>query len=154
ERDHAGQRMVLLHYSAPQRAGLLHADPHPGNFRMLEDGRLGVVDFGACARLPGGTPEPLGVITRLAIDGDTEGLLGAMPAENCVRPGIKIDAQKVLDFLQPITEPLKTETFTFSRKWMRTIAAAVADPRREEAKVGLMLNLPPAYMLIHRVTLG
>ena len=109
ERDHAGQLMVLLHYSAPQRCGLLHADPHPGNFRILEDGRLGVVDFGAVARLPGGTPEPLGRITRLAINGDHDGLMAAMRAENFVRPGIKLEAEQVLDFLQPITEPLATE---------------------------------------------
>ena len=29
----AGSLLALLHYSAPARAGLLHADPHPGNFR-------------------------------------------------------------------------------------------------------------------------
>ena len=56
ERDRAGSLLALLHYSAPARAGLLHADPHPGNFRMLPDGRLGVVDFGAVARLPDGCP--------------------------------------------------------------------------------------------------
>lgn len=27
--------------------GLLHADPHPGNFMVLEGGRLGILDFGA-----------------------------------------------------------------------------------------------------------
>ena len=33
-----------------------HADPHPGNFRLLPDGRLGVLDFGAVARLPAVIP--------------------------------------------------------------------------------------------------
>jgi hypothetical protein len=37
---------------------------------------------------------------------------------------------------------------------MRTQAARIGDPRREEARVGRLLNLPPSYMLIHRVTLG
>ena len=37
------------------RSGLLHADPHPGNFKVLADGRLGVVDFGLVARMPDGT---------------------------------------------------------------------------------------------------
>ena len=44
---------------APARAGLLHADPHPGNFQLLPDGRLLVLDFGAVARLPAGLPRPL-----------------------------------------------------------------------------------------------
>jgi predicted unusual protein kinase regulating ubiquinone biosynthesis (AarF/ABC1/UbiB family) len=50
QRDLAGLRLATLHFSAPARAGLLHADPHPGNFRILPDGRLGVLDFGAVAR--------------------------------------------------------------------------------------------------------
>lgn len=31
--------------------GLYHADPHPGNILVLADGRIGLVDFGAVARL-------------------------------------------------------------------------------------------------------
>ncbi|MFO0605975.1 MAG: AarF/UbiB family protein [Polyangiales bacterium] len=28
------------------RGGVLHADPHPGNYRILPDGRFGILDFG------------------------------------------------------------------------------------------------------------
>jgi predicted unusual protein kinase regulating ubiquinone biosynthesis (AarF/ABC1/UbiB family) len=31
--------------------GLVHADPHPGNFILLEDGSLGVLDFGAIKQM-------------------------------------------------------------------------------------------------------
>lgn len=31
--------------------GLIHADPHPGNYIVLQDGRLGVLDFGATKQL-------------------------------------------------------------------------------------------------------
>jgi len=154
ERDHAGSLLALLHFSAPNRAGLLHADPHPGNFRILPDGRLGVVDFGAVARLPGGVPEPLGRLTRLAVDGDADGLLALMRDLGFVRPGIKVTADEVLRYLGPALDPLREPTFTFSREWLRGQAARIGDPRREEARVGRMLNLPPSYLLIHRVTLG
>ncbi|UQX89731.1 AarF/UbiB family protein [Jatrophihabitans telluris] len=154
QRDRAGELLALLHFSAPQRAGLLHADPHPGNFRLLSDGRLGVLDFGAVARLPNGTPEPLGRITRLVLDGDVEAVISAMQAENFIRPGIDIDAAKVMDYLRPILEPLAEPEFTFTREWMREQAARIGDPRNEAARVGRMLNLPPEYLLLHRVTLG
>src|SRR5690606_20953066 len=72
QRNRAGALLATLHFSAPPRCGLLHADPHPGNFRMLPDGRLGVVDFGAVARLPDGLPEPIGRLVRLALAGDAE----------------------------------------------------------------------------------
>ncbi|MCU1657245.1 MAG: putative ubiquinone chaperone [Pseudonocardiales bacterium] len=154
QRDHAGSLLALLHYSAPQRAGLLHADPHPGNFRMLPDGRLGVVDFGAVARLPGGTPEPLGRLTRLALDGDGDGVMREMREQGFIRHGIDVTARQVMDYLGPILEPLATPTFTFTREWMRAQANRLGDPRREEARVGRLFNLPPSYLLIHRVTLG
>src|SRR3954451_1676542 len=154
ERDHAGSLLALLHFSAPTRAGLLHADPHPGNFRIRPDGRLGVVDFGAVARLPGGVPEPLGRLTRLAVDGDADGLLTLMRDLGFVRAGIRITPEEVLRYLGPAVDPLAEPTFTFSRDWMRRQAARIGDPRREEARVGRMLNLPPSYLLIHRVTLG
>ena len=155
ERDRAGSLLSLLHFSAPTRAHLLHADPHPGNFRMLADGRLGVIDFGAVARLPNGSPEPIGRITRMALDGDTDGVVAAMYAENFIRPGITIsDPRSVLQYLLPILEPLQHETFTFTRDWMRKQATRIGDPRSEAARIGRQLNVPPAYLLIHRVTLG
>jgi predicted unusual protein kinase regulating ubiquinone biosynthesis (AarF/ABC1/UbiB family) len=58
QRDRAGYLLAVLHFSAPARAGLLHADPHPGNFRLLDDGRLGVIDFGAVRAAAGRAAGP------------------------------------------------------------------------------------------------
>lgn len=154
QRDRVGYLLALLHYSAPIRAEMLHADPHPGNFRLLADGRLGVIDFGAVARMPGGTPVPLGRMTRLALNRDTDGLMRELYEHNFIRPGVRIDPTQVLDYLRPILDPLTVEEFTFTRSWMRSQAARIGDLRSEEARVGRLLNLPPSYLLIHRVTIG
>jgi hypothetical protein len=37
---------------------------------------------------------------------------------------------------------------------MRSQAARIADPRSPAYQLGKRLNLPPAYLLIHRVTLS
>jgi predicted unusual protein kinase regulating ubiquinone biosynthesis (AarF/ABC1/UbiB family) len=153
-RDRAGLLMATLHFSAPERVGLLHADPHPGNFRMLPDGRLGVIDFGAVARLPGGHPEPIGRLTRLALAGDADGVLDGLREEGFVRPDTQVDAAAILDYLRPMLEPIAKPEFQFSRAWLRTEAARVASPRSPAFQLGKNLNLPPSYLLIHRVTLG
>jgi predicted unusual protein kinase regulating ubiquinone biosynthesis (AarF/ABC1/UbiB family) len=154
ERDAAGERLALLHFSAPARAGLLHADPHPGNFRIMADGRLGVLDFGAVARTPDGLPEQIGQLTRLALDGDAEGVLAGLRAEGFVKQDIEIDARAVLDYLLPILEPIAVEEFRFSRSWLRAEATRLANPRSAAYQLGRQLNLPPSYLLVHRVTLG
>src|SRR6201999_1083461 len=106
QRDRAGILLVRFLFSGPSRAGLLHADPHPGNFRLLDDGRLGVLDFGAVDRLPGGHPEPIGRLTRLALEGKADEVLDGLKAEGFVREGFEVDAQGVLDFLRPMLQPL------------------------------------------------
>jgi hypothetical protein len=37
---------------------------------------------------------------------------------------------------------------------MQEQAVRIGDPRTEASKLGRQLNLPPAYLLIHRVTVG
>jgi len=153
-RDAAAQRYIEFLLVGPGRAGLLHADPHPGNFRMLADGRLGVLDFGAVNRLPHGLPVEMGELLTLALAGDAEGALEGLRRQGFVKPSIDIDAEALLVFLEPFMEPLRTDTFTFTRAWLRSVALHVNDPRRPDFTLGLKLNLPPSYLLIHRVWLG
>lgn len=154
QRDRAGYLLALLHFGAPQRAHLLHADPHPGNFRLMPDGRLGLIDYGAVARMPHGTPRTLGALTRFTVDGDTRAMMALMRQENFVRHGAQVHPQEVFQYLRPILDPLAVPVFTFTREWMRSQAARMGDPRSAEARVGRSLNLPPDYLMIHRVTLG
>jgi predicted unusual protein kinase regulating ubiquinone biosynthesis (AarF/ABC1/UbiB family) len=154
ERNEAGRLMATLHFSAPARVGLLHADPHPGNFRILPDGRLGVIDFGAVARLPGGHPEPIGRLVRLALAGDAQAVVDGLRGEGFIKPDDEIDAEAVLQFLLPMIEPLAADEFRFTRAWLRAEAARLASPRSPAYQLSRKLNLPPSYLLIHRVTLG
>jgi len=153
-RDAAATRYLEFLLVGPQRAGLLHADPHPGNFRMLPDGRLGILDFGAVNRLPHGLPVAMGQLLTLALMGDAQGSLKGLRRQGFVKNSIDVDADELLAFIGPFMEPLRTDTFTFTRTWLRSMALHLHDPRRPDFMLGLKLNLPPAYLLIHRVWLG
>ncbi|MFD4759924.1 ABC1 kinase family protein [Streptomyces sp. NPDC058439] len=175
QRDRAGQLLARFLFSGPARTGLLHADPHPGNFRLLspddrtgevgETGvsdkageagqwRLGVLDFGTVDRLPGGLPQTIGDSLRLALADDAEAVYELLREEGFVKDSIDLDPDAVLDYLLPIIEPAQVEEFTFTRNWMRNQATRIADPRSPAHQLGKQLNLPPAYLLIHRVTLS
>ncbi|MEU5341917.1 MULTISPECIES: AarF/ABC1/UbiB kinase family protein [unclassified Streptomyces] len=173
QRDRAGQLLARFLFSGPSRTGLLHADPHPGNFRLLPDGsgdaedpegaegtsgkggwRLGVLDFGTVDRLPGGLPPTIGDSLRMTLDGDAEAVYDLLREEGFVKESIELDPDAVLDYLLPIIEPAQADEFTFTRGWMRSQAARIADPRSPAHQLGKQLNLPPAYLLIHRVTLS
>ena len=154
ERDPASRRYMEFLLVGPARAGLLHADPHPGNFRLLADGRLGVIDFGAVNRLPRGLPAAMGELVSAALGGHAAELEDGLRREGFIKPSMQIDPFALLEYLDPFIDPLRHERFTFSRAWLRGIAAHVHDVRRPEFLVGMKLNLPPSYLLIHRVWLG
>jgi predicted unusual protein kinase regulating ubiquinone biosynthesis (AarF/ABC1/UbiB family) len=153
-RDHAGRLIAEFHYASPPRADLLHADPHPGNFQLMPDGRLAVIDFGAVARLPGGSPLVLQLMTRLALRGESEQLMELLRSEGFVREGMRPDPDDVLAYLAPFAEPLLTERFQFSRRWLQGQAERVGDLRSPDFRTGRALNLPPQHLLVHRVTFG
>jgi predicted unusual protein kinase regulating ubiquinone biosynthesis (AarF/ABC1/UbiB family) len=154
ERNRAGLLYTRFLFSGPARAGLLHADPHPGNYRMTPDGRLGVLDYGLVARLSDGLPRPIGELLRRAVEGDHEAMLNGLREEGFVKPYIRIEPEEVYDYLAPFIEPARVERFHFDREWMRQQFARINDPRRPGYTIGLKLNLPPSYLLIHRVWLG
>ena len=153
DRDRAGILLTRFLFSGPARAGLLHADPHPGNFRLLADGRLGVLDFGAVDRLPDGLPPIFGRLLRIMHDPDPDvvEVERVLREDNFLRPGIAVDLEALRAFLAPMAEPSAVETFKFSREWMRMEAGRVTtDPNA--AGIARKFNLPPSYVLIHRVS--
>jgi len=153
-RNEVGRLLAEFHYSAPSRCGLLHADPHPGNFQLSADGRLIVLDFGSVARLPNGLPEVLEDMTAMALRGQSEQLMARLRDEGFVRPGMRLDPEDVLAYLAPFAEPLRTERFRFTRRWLRHQAERVGDFRGPEFRTSRALNLPAQHLLIHRVTFG
>ena len=160
ERDHYGELFVRFLFEGPRRTGMLHADPHPGNFRILPGddgrlGRLGVLDFGAVARLADGRlPTAMGRLMRIALDSDEESLVAGLRAEGFIKERIDVDPALVLRYLAPFVEPAAEERFTFTREWMREQFERVNDPRSETFTIATKLNLPTSYLLIHRTWLG
>jgi predicted unusual protein kinase regulating ubiquinone biosynthesis (AarF/ABC1/UbiB family) len=151
QRNRAGLLLVRFLFSGPARVGLLHADPHPGNFRLLDDGRLGVLDFGAVDRLPNGLPSFFGRLLRLTHeDTDIKVVERELRAHGFLRPGVSVDLEALRAYLAPLAEPSKVATFKFSREWLRNEAMRVTDLR--SSAVGRHINLPPTYVLIHRVS--
>jgi predicted unusual protein kinase regulating ubiquinone biosynthesis (AarF/ABC1/UbiB family) len=152
QRDLAGLMLVRFLFSGPARAGLLHADPHPGNFRLLDDGRLGVLDFGAVDHLPDGLPPFFGRLLRIMHDPDPDitTVEHELRTNGFLRPGITVDLEALRAFLAPMAEPSAVERFKFTREWMRDEAGRIADIR--SSSISRKFNLPPTYVLIHRVS--
>jgi hypothetical protein len=105
-------------------------------------------------RLPDGMPPAIGRLMGAALDGEADEVLDGLRDEGFVKASIDIDPDDLLEYLLPFVEPLRSEVFRFDRAWLQSLFRLVNDVKRPEWSVGLKVNLPPEYLLIHRVWLG
>ena len=154
ERDAAGALYQRFLVSGPERAGLLHTDPHPGNFLLLGDGSLGVLDFGSSLEMSGGMPATFGRLIRALLGDDADEVLRRLREERFVRPGVELEVDKLIDYLAPFSEPARHERFHFTRAWLAGEFGRVNDPRNPDFGVALKLDLPAEHLFTHRVWLG
>jgi predicted unusual protein kinase regulating ubiquinone biosynthesis (AarF/ABC1/UbiB family) len=152
-RDRAGLLLVRLLLSSPARAGRLHGDPHPGNFRLLPDGRLGVLDFGASEALADGWPARLGPLLRAGRDRDATELHRLAARAALLRPSA-VPPDALLALLDPYLEPLRTGSYRFTRAWMQEQTRRTSDLRSPAARTQRRLSIPPRHLLLQRVAAG
>lgn len=151
ERDLMGTRLFELTYDAPRRLEMMHGDAHPGNFMLLPEGKMGVLDFGAVAPLPGGIPVELGHVVRYAMEKDYDKLLPAMEKVGFIQRGEKVSAREVDDMLRQYVEPLEVDVFHYSRKWLQKMAARNMDLSVDQIKAARQMDIPARLAIPMRV---
>ncbi len=85
--DEAAARLAVFVLGAI-RAGIAHADPHPDDVLVLDDGRLAILDFGATRVIEPERVQAMTAVVEAFADGDASRFgaalarLGALPAEH------------------------------------------------------------------------
>ncbi|WP_420811638.1 ABC1 kinase family protein [Nocardia mangyaensis] len=154
QRNRIAELMGTFHFCSPELVGLLHSDPHPGNFLVQADGKLAVLDFGACAPMPDGFPEVLGRMLALAVAEDHAALTELLYEHNWVIPGRTVTHEEIEAYLLPFSDPIRTDTFHFTRTWMQRVAGTASEFSSPEMKTARALQLPAEYLMIFRVLGG
>ncbi|MGV0735018.1 AarF/UbiB family protein [Mycobacterium syngnathidarum] len=151
QRDLMGTRLTELTFGSPDRLEMMHGDAHPGNFMLLPDGRMGVIDFGAVAPLPGGLPYALGEMIRLARDKNYDDLLPVMETAGFIQKGEQVSIEEVNDMLRQYVEPIEVDVFHYNRRWLQKMAAGQMDNSVAQIKMARQLDLPANLAIPARV---
>jgi predicted unusual protein kinase regulating ubiquinone biosynthesis (AarF/ABC1/UbiB family) len=115
ERNHFGQAVADAFVFGVSSLGCLHADPNPGNLLFLEDGRLGLIDFGCVMPV---TPEVRTLITYLRADEITDGMVASLASvfgfefrdPSCHETGVKV----LRNWLAWVRIPFAPDGFDFA----------------------------------------
>jgi predicted unusual protein kinase regulating ubiquinone biosynthesis (AarF/ABC1/UbiB family) len=139
-------------YAPAACTGWMHADLHPGNFVLLPGGRLGMLDFGAVAATPGGIPAPFGQLAAAVLAGDGPAAIGLARQVGALPTDAELDPRLIVELLHPIAATAASDSFTYSRPWLRSLMAHLTAPRFAPAM--RKMALPPQYALVWRATLS
>ena len=142
QRDLCGTRLFELTFDAPARVGMMHGDAHPGNFMMMPDGRLAVIDFGAVAPLPDGLPVEMGMMIRLARERQYDLLLPTMEKIGFIQKGEQLSIEAIDEMLAQYVEPVEVPVFHYTRKWLQKHAAENMERAPQQLKMARQMDLP------------
>ncbi|MDI3314889.1 MAG: AarF/UbiB family protein [Mycobacterium sp.] len=151
QRDLMGTRLAELTFDAPRRLEMMHGDAHPGNFMLMPDGRMGVIDFGAVAPLPGGFPVELGMTIRLARDKNYDLLLPTMEKAGFIQKGQQVSVREIDEMLRQYVEPIEVEVFHYTRAWLQRITTRHLDRSVAQIRTARRLDLPAKLAIPLRV---
>jgi predicted unusual protein kinase regulating ubiquinone biosynthesis (AarF/ABC1/UbiB family) len=152
ERFQAAARLVAAIWGPFLRERLIHADPHPGNYIVLEDGRLGVLDFGATKRLS--VPFALAYwrMVKAALAGERADILPLLTAAGFDMRGDRAELSLFLHALADICErPIRRDHYDWD------VCRIAADCRDHFARhVGTMLRCraPAEGVMFYRAAAG
>src|SRR3954464_3645481 len=107
------------------------ADPHPGNYILMPDGRVAFLDFGMSKKVSREQADQELAVTRAGIEGTGEALRRALAAMVFFDLDDEvITAERVQDHFNAATEWYREDRpFTISRDYVRQVLIDVSDPR-------------------------
>jgi predicted unusual protein kinase regulating ubiquinone biosynthesis (AarF/ABC1/UbiB family) len=120
--------------------GFLHADPHPGNFLLQTDPlRIGMVDFGACARISDATRLALRELYRAGTEADFPAIGEALHQLGFRTQSGDIDGLVAFGSLFAFEDE---DEVTREENWNRLITAAKDNP---------LVKIPDELIMVGRV---
>ena len=159
ERDRFGEIVFRFFFGSLHRTGHFSGDPHPGNYKLMADGRVAFLDFGMTKRVSRAHLDEEVAAIRLGIEGDAEGLhaqLARMGFFDADDP--RVPPADILEHFRSVTGWYTTDgERTLDRALVGKVLIDLGDPRSEYWELMKRQTFPPEAMLARRMealTLG
>jgi predicted unusual protein kinase regulating ubiquinone biosynthesis (AarF/ABC1/UbiB family) len=154
DRHRIAECVFRFFYGSLNRFLIFSADPHPGNYLLLEDGRIAFLDFGLVRAVDPGQLQQLQEIAQALISDDRERGRVALEAFGILnRRTPEIDA--VWNHLRLLNTPiLEDRPFTVDRPLVQDIASAGMDPRSAAFNTLRKVGVPGIIITLNRMGFG
>jgi predicted unusual protein kinase regulating ubiquinone biosynthesis (AarF/ABC1/UbiB family) len=153
ERDRFGEIVFRFFAGSLYRNGHFSGDPHPGNYRLMDDGRVVFLDFGMTKHVDGDYLERERAVFAAGMAGDREALHAALiaagyyPADDA-----SISADAVLAHFRAVTSwYVDDRELTLDRALVTQALIDSGDPRSMHWELMKRGTVPPDAMFARRM---
>lgn len=154
-RNRAGESIWRFAQHSLYHHGAFNGDPHPGNYRFQADGSVTFLDFGLVKRWQPGEWERLSpTLDAVIVHRDPEALADAMEEVGFLVPRHGLAPQQIYDYVSAPYVPYLTDTFTFTRQFMKDTVDKMLDLKGPHGPVIEKLNIPASFVILDRVVWG
>jgi predicted unusual protein kinase regulating ubiquinone biosynthesis (AarF/ABC1/UbiB family) len=155
ERSRFGEIVFRGSFGSIYHLQHFNADPHPGNYLLLEDGRVAFLDFGMTKKLD---HEQI-VLEQRAVDAafheDPELLRRALHDLGFVKNPSKLDAERLMEHTQAVSGWfLEDREIEISAKRVMKIIESTNDPRSEYYDLMRRESVPAEELMGRRMEIG
>jgi predicted unusual protein kinase regulating ubiquinone biosynthesis (AarF/ABC1/UbiB family) len=157
-RDRFGEIVFRFFFGSLYRDADFSGDPHPGNYRLLDDGRVAFMDFGMTKRVPHEHMDHEKAAIRAAMAGDAAGVRNELATLGFFAPDDDgIDSDALLEYVRAFHGwHAEDGPFTITREYVAQLVGRAA-PGSPTWQLERRLGLPPDAITARRLetlTLG
>jgi predicted unusual protein kinase regulating ubiquinone biosynthesis (AarF/ABC1/UbiB family) len=149
-RDRAAATLVRFNYRSLFELAAIQADPHPGNYIFIPDGRVAFLDFGCVRTFDPSFVEQLKALARSLRDRDRQAFRATTLELGVVGRPKHFDFDHFFTVMEHLHRPLLVPHFRFTDAFV-TEGYAYNGPTSPNAR---NLAIPPAYVWVMRLQWG
>ena len=154
ERNRLGEMLYRFCFGSLYRLRLFNGDPHPGNYLLLEDGRVGFVDYGCVAEFDTAVVEGFKRLIRALDRGDREAWRAATEEVGILLPNAPFTTDELYEHMHWYWAPILEDEVEYTPE----LAAEMV--RRNTMTTGLggqinrYCNVPEGMVFLTRINFG
>ena len=153
-RQLAAEAIFRFAQGSVHRDRVFNGDPHPGNYRFHDDGRVSFFDFGLVKRWDGDEFEQMIPVLDAVLAQDAAATVAAMADVGFIRPGHGLDPEHVFAAVSTAYRAYLVDEFTFTTSYTTEALTNIMDVQGPYADVMQVLDMPPSFVLLDRVVWG